>query len=67
MNFSVDCVWGEWSKGTCSATCGKATRASTRNKLRKEANNGKCEGKDTKTEVCNVPPCPGNSFLSIAS
>ena len=60
MNFSVDCVWGEWSKGTCSATCGKATRTLTRTKLVKEAYGGNCEGEATSTDVCDVPPCPGN-------
>ena len=59
-NFLVDCVWGEWSKGTCTATCGKSTRTSSRNKIVKEANGGKCQGRATKTENCNVPPCPGN-------
>ena len=56
----VDCVWGEWSKGSCSSSCGKATRTSTRIKIVKEVNGGNCEGKSTKTEFCKVPPCPGN-------
>ena len=58
--FLVQCVWGEWSKGTCSATSGKATRLSKRVKIVNEANGGKCVGKATKTEECNVPPCPGD-------
>ena len=58
--FLVDCVWGEWNKGTCSSSCVNATRTLTRIKLVKEANGGKCDGKATKNEVCEVPPCPGN-------
>ena len=58
--FLVDCVWGEWNTGACSATCGKATRTSNRIKVVKEANGGKCEGKATKIDICDVSPCPGN-------
>ena len=58
--FLVDCVWGEWNKEACSATCGKATRTSNRIKVVKEANGGKCEGKATKIDICDVSPCPGN-------
>ena len=51
---SVDCVWGEWSSGACSSSCGKATSKSTRIKIVKEANGGNCEGKSTKTEFCKT-------------
>ena len=62
LTFVVDCVWREWIKWGCSTTCGKATREFTRSKLVKEANGGKCVGKATKTEACDVPPCPGNEL-----
>ena len=65
FTFLVQCVWGEWSKGTCSATCGKANSVSTRVKIVKESNGGMCEGKATKTEVCKVSPCPGTIDIKV--
>ena len=66
MNFlysndkiAVDCQWGEWKFGECSATCGNGTRTNTRTKLTEEQNGGTCSGSTNETESCNVLNCPG--------
>ena len=60
--LAIDCVWGEWTVGECSTTCGIGSRVSTRIKLVEEDNGGNCSGRSTKTEECNVQECPGNDL-----
>ena len=57
--IAVDCQWGEWKLGECSATCGNGTRTNTRTKLTEEQNGGTCSGSTNETETCNVQNCPG--------
>ena len=60
----LDCIWGEWVEGECSATCGNGQKISTRTKDRMERHGGNCTGSATKTESCNVKDCPPTSNFS---
>ena len=57
--LSVQCEWGTWQNGPCSATCGGGTRHKKRSKLSQERNGGKCEGESFKLETCNNESCAG--------
>jgi len=54
----LDCIWGEWVEGKCSAPCGKGQKISIRTKDRMERHGGTCTGPATKTESCNLKDCP---------
>ena len=58
----LDCVWGEWTEGVCSATCGNGEKTRTRTKIQEEAYDGKCFGEDVMTESCNEKNCPIGEF-----
>lgn len=46
--------WSEWSEwSTCSASCGRGQRY----QVRECSEEGKCSGKPTKTEACQIKPC----------
>lgn len=46
--------WSEWSEwSTCSASCGRGQRF----QVRECPEEGKCLGKPTKTEACQIKPC----------
>ena len=51
--FIVNCEWGKWSFGECSATCGGGMRT----KIRKYIDG--CPGDQKVNEECNINPCPG--------
>ena len=55
----VQCEWGTWQTGPCSATCGEGTRQKKRSKLSQERNGGKCEGESFRLEPCNNESCHG--------
>ena len=55
----VQCEWGTWQTGPCSATCGEGTRQKKRSKLSQERNGGKCEGESFELETCNNETCTG--------
>ena len=51
-------MWGEWTLGECSATCGLGVRENTRIKLVEEANGGVCSEEEyTETEECYLQDC----------
>ena len=56
-NLIVNCEWGEWSFGECSATCGGGMRT----KIRKYID--ECPGDQKINEECNIKPCPGTRFI----
>ena len=55
----VDCEWGDWVEGDCSATCGTGEQNNTRTKLVEEAHGGTCAGGYTNVTSCLVVECPG--------
>ena len=55
----VDCEWGDWVEGDCSATCGTGEQNNTRTKLVEEAHGGTCTGGYTNVTSCLVVDCPG--------
>ena len=57
----VDCEWGDWVEGDCSATCGTGEQNNTRTKLVEEANGGICIGNYSEVINCTLEPCPGMS------
>ena len=57
----LDCIWGEWVEGKCSATCGNGQKISIRTKDRMERHGGTCTGPATKIESCNLKDCPPTS------
>ena len=63
---SVDCKFGTWEEGRCSATCGtSAYKRLTRKIVQEPLFGGKpCKGTTNKTEICDIPPCP-SKFQSI--
>ena len=61
----VDCEWGDWVEGDCSATCGTGVQNNTRTKLVEEAHGGNCTGGYTNVTSCLVVECPG-MYLSFA-
>ena len=58
-DISVDCEWGDWVEGDCSATCGTGEQNNTRTKLVEEAHGGTCAGGYTNVTSCLVVECPG--------
>ena len=58
-DISVDCEWGDWVEGDCSATCGTGQQNNTRTKLVEEAHGGGCTGGYTNVTSCIVVECPG--------
>lgn len=54
----VNCIWGDWVKGTCSKTCGGGHRTDERTITKPEENGGTCEGKPTRVVNCNEQKCP---------
>ncbi|OCT57560.1 hypothetical protein XELAEV_18003341mg [Xenopus laevis] len=56
----VDGGWTSWSRwAPCSSTCGEGSRQRTRSCFSPPPQNGgkACAGKDTETEICQLPPC----------
>ena len=62
----VDCKFGPWSDGYCSATCGSsAFRTKTREIVVKASNGGKeCDGSIETLEKCDLKPCPSKGLIS---
>ena len=60
----VDCEWGDWVEGDCSATCGTGQQTNTRTKLVDEAHGGKCTGGFTDVTSCLVAECRPGMYLS---
>ena len=60
MEIPVDCEWGEWMIGECSASCGGGHRRRTRSP-KIEANSGgwDCSGPSTSMDSCTLRECPG--------
>ena len=57
---TVDCIWGEFTFGNCSAPCGEGIRIGKRPILQPALYGGKpCEGSDTTTKSCNSDPDAG--------
>ena len=54
----VNCEWGEWVTGECSATCGTGTRDKIRTKDVEENSEGTCIGQAEESESCMVQECP---------
>ena len=61
---SVECEWGPWMTGECSATCGDGVQKMTRSILAVEQFGGKpCEGESSMEEPCSNEECPpGNKI-----
>ena len=58
--FLVDCVWSDWTLGTCSVTCGDGVRENHRFKETEALYGGvPCEGVSFHTEPCINRVCPG--------
>ena len=60
--LAVNCVWGDWVIGTCSAECGAGTRTNTRVKIVPESNGGTCCGVNQETVECQEKECPGRYY-----
>lgn len=57
--IAINCEWGEWVIGKCSAECGTGTRTNTRDKIVEEANGGTCGGETTRVVECMEKECTG--------
>ena len=55
----VDCEWGGWVEGDCSAKCGTGQQINTRDKLVEEDHGGVCTGESTNLTSCVAVECPG--------
>ena len=59
----VDCIWGEWFLGECSAECGGGIELDFRHKIQEELFGGKpCEGEHIRHEDCNTHNCPSMPY-----
>ena len=60
----VDCEFGPWSEGPCSATCGTSTtKIMSREIIQIAQNGGKiCKGDTTEIKTCGLPPCPSTKL-----
>merc|ERR1712126_615544 len=55
----LNCEWGLWTVGPCSATCGsKGVQTNKGIKTKIETHGGTCLGSSTKTIECNRIECP---------
>ena len=54
LAVAMDCEWGSWTIKGCSSTCGQGTRTKIRSVRIKAAHGGKCDGKNTMIEACNL-------------
>ena len=62
--FLVDCVWSDWTLGTCSVTCGDGVRENHRFKETEALYGGApCEGVSFHTEPCINRVCPGELIV----
>ena len=65
VNIVANCVWGPWSEGKCSVTCGTGKRLCTRTKRVKEKCGGKkCNGSSTMYASCKKKCCPGKFYCN---
>ena len=56
----VDCQWGDWELGECSALCGGGFQTDRRFPSQKQLFGGSpCQGESTRINKCNTTPCPG--------
>ena len=57
----VDCAFGPWSIGSCSATCGSSVFKIKRREIAVQAAIGgkDCSGDLEVMENCNLESCPG--------
>ena len=56
----VNCEWGNWSLGQCSAKCGGGIQIDSRVQSQEALFDGNpCEGEATRKTVCNPNACPG--------
>ena len=61
--YVVDCEWGAWQIGKCSAECGGGKRIDTREEKQHPQYGGKlCSGEIERTQECNPQECPGNNY-----
>ena len=58
LAVAIDCEWGAWTTKDCSKTCGQGTRTKTRSVRVGATHGGKCIGKNTMSEPCNLRNCP---------
>ena len=62
----VDCIWGEWFLGECSAECGGGIELDFRHKIQEELFGGKpCEGEHIRHEDCNTHNCPSMTLYRL--
>jgi len=55
----VDCVWGDWQYGDCSADCGGGVQPMMRVKsVLAQFGGVECEGEAYSEQECNTHPCP---------
>ena len=59
FHLLVDCTWGDWDLGECSATCAGGIRIDTRNIATEAMHGGFCDPEgDVRREICNTQACP---------
>ena len=62
--LAIDCQWGEWNTGICSADCGDGTRTNTREKIVEEDYGGACNGTDYQSVPCKEKECTGKPIMN---
>ena len=67
LAVAIDCEWGSWTIKDCSTSCGQGTRTKTRSVKVKAAHGGKCPGKRTMKEDCNLKKCPSKFSMTFFS
>ena len=55
--------WGPWSE--CSKDCGTGSRTQARECEEPKHGGSECVGNKTRSEACNVKPCPGTNLQKL--
>ena len=64
LYLSVDCVWGDWQSGECSADCGGGVQPMMRIKtVHAQFGGAECDGEKYGEQACNEQPCPGMPLM----
>ena len=58
----VNGVWGSWTEGKCSKSCGGGTKLRMRSCYGRRYGGNKCVGASDDEVSCNKQPCPSNIY-----
>ena len=64
----MDCIWTDWTWGSCSKSCDGGTQNGTRMVAQPAEHGGsECTGLSTAMQICNIHECPGDKLCPTYS